>query len=647
MPSWVKEDDDLLQHFFGDSLDLLCIAGFDGYFKRINRAWTRTLGFSEEELLARPYLEFVHPDDRAVTAVEKEKVAGGESVIWFENRYRCRDGGHRWLLWRAVPDAERQLIYAVARDVTDQKKAEDQLRLVTSWQRAILDSANFTMISTRPDGIIETMNAYALRELGYAVEELIGKVTPEIIHDREEVAARARELSEELGNPVAPGFETFVAKARLGRPDEHEWTYIRKDGSRFPIRLSVTALRDAAGEIVGFLGVGTNLTERKRAEAARRLAEERMQAIIDNAPAVIFMKGLDGRYLMINQKWADLFHITREEVVGKSDDEIFPPEMARAFQENDRQVAVAGGPMQFEEIAPHDDGPHTYVSVKFPFRDGAGQVSAVCGIATDITDRKRIEEELVRSNEDLEQFAYIASHDLKEPLRMVSSFLQLLERRYAGKLDAEAHRFIGFAVDGAARMRRLIEDLLEYSRVGTHGNPLVPTDSAKVLRTVCESLQLAVAESGASITHEESMPVVLADETQLAQVFQNLIANAIKFRGAGPPRIHVGAQREGGRWTFSVSDNGIGIDTKFFERVFVIFQRLHSREKYEGTGMGLAICKKIVERHGGRIWVESNAGGGSVFHFTLADAQTAGRAGSRSDRKGRRKKPGTGTRADP
>ena len=623
MSTWVQEDEEVLQQFFGASLEMLCIAGFDGYFKRLNPAWSKTLGYTEEELMSRPYIEFVHPNDRDATKVEAQKTTGGKNVVWFQNRYRCRDGSYRWLQWRAVPDEERGLIYAVARDVTEQRRTEEKLRLASSWQRAILDSANFTIISTRPDGIIETMNAGALRELGYSAEEMIGRVTPEIIHDRAEVLARASELSEELGRPIELGFETFVAKAKLGQTDEHEWTYIRKDGSRFPVLLSVTALRDGEGEIVGFLGVGTNLTERKRAEAVRRNFEQQMQALMDNATAVIFMKALDGRYLMINRMYEDLFHVTREEMVGKRDDDIFPPDMARAFQENDRRVAAAGVPVQFEEIAPHDDGPHTYVSVKFPLHDPAGNVSAVCGIATDITDRKRTEEELRRSNRDLEQFAHIASHDLKEPLRMVSNYLQLLERRHGGKLDEDARQFIAFAMGGATRMRRLIDDLLEYAGVRTDGAPLAPTNSADVLQTVRHDLSVAIDEAGASLTQDASLPMVLADESQLAQLFQNLIANALKFRGTEPPRIHVGVQRENGRWIFSVRDNGIGIEAEFCERIFEIFQRLHTRDQYAGTGIGLAVCKKIIERHGGRIWVESEIRRGSTFFFTLADAPGA------------------------
>ncbi len=634
MSKWFPKDEDLLHHFFRASLDLLCIAGFDGQFKKINQTWSETLGHGKAELLSRPYLEFVHPEDRAATIAEAEKCAQGGAVVSFHNRYRCRDGSYRWLLWRAAPDRERGLIYAVARDVTEQKKLEDQWRVASSWQQAILDSANFTIISCRADGVIQTINAGALRELGYSQAELIGKVTPTFFHDRSEISARARQLTEELGVPVETGFEAFVARAKLGQPDEREWTYVRKDGGRFPVLLSVTAMRDESGKVVGYLLIGSNLMERKRAEAARRSAQKQMQAIIDNTSAVIFMKGIDGRYLMVNRQFEELFHVAREAMVGKRDDDIFPPEMARAFQENDRKAIAAGQPLQMEEIAPHDDGPHTYVSVKFPLHDAEGVVSAVCGVAMDITDRKRSEEELLRSNRELEQFASIASHDLREPLRMVSSYLQLLERRYQGQLDDEAHEFLGFAVDGAVRMRRLIDDLLEYSRVGTRGKPLGPTDSAKVLRAVGEDLKVAIDEAGAVITQDEILPCVLADESQLAQVFQNLIANALKFRGPDSPRIHVGARRENDRWTFSVRDNGIGIDPKFFDRIFVIFQRLHGREKYDGTGIGLAICQKIIKRHEGRLWVESLPGHGATFYFTLEGADDLSPPGAKRPERG-------------
>ena len=237
--------------------------------------------------------------------------------------------------------------------------------------------------------------------------------------------------------------------------------------------------------------------------------------------------------------------------------------------------------------------------------------------------RQKLEEsvaELGRSNADLQQFAYVASHDLQEPLRMVSSYTQLIARRYKGKLDADADEFIAFAVDGANRMQRLILDLLAYSRVNTAGRQFEPTAMETVLKAALNNLTNAVKESQAIITHDP-LPAVMGDDKQLAQLFQNLLSNAVKFGGAQPPRIHISAKQTDGEWLFSVRDHGIGLDPQYADRIFVIFQRLHTREEYPGTGIGLAICKKIVERHGGRMWVESELGKGATFYFTLRDEE--------------------------
>ena len=231
-------------------------------------------------------------------------------------------------------------------------------------------------------------------------------------------------------------------------------------------------------------------------------------------------------------------------------------------------------------------------------------------------EHKQAQEELARSNRDLEQFAYVASHDLQEPLRMVATYTQLLAERYKGKLDGDADKYIHYAVDGALRMQKLVQDLLAFSRVGRQGLTLSSTDCNTVLQAGLKNLEAAIQESGAVVQHDQ-LPVVMADSSQLVQVFQNLIGNAIKFRGSEPPVIHVNAAAKGKEWVFAVADNGIGIAPEHAEDVFVIFRRLHTHAEYPGSGIGLSICKKIIEQHRGRIWVESELGRGSTFKFTL------------------------------
>ena len=245
------------------------------------------------------------------------------------------------------------------------------------------------------------------------------------------------------------------------------------------------------------------------------------------------------------------------------------------------------------------------------------------GTVQDISDRKKVEEmlklkieELTHSNEELEQFAYVSSHDLQKPLRMIATYLQLLQRRYKGNLDDKADKYINFAVDGASRMQNLIIDLLEYSRVGTVDDEPESIDCEFILNKVLSDIKAVIKENNATISHDP-LPEVMADSTQMVQVFQNLILNGIKFHGEETPKIHIAAEKKASEWVFSVQDNGIGIDPQYSERIFEIFKRLNSRDRYPGTGIGLAICKKIVERHGGRIWVESELGKGSTFYFTL------------------------------
>jgi light-regulated signal transduction histidine kinase (bacteriophytochrome) len=276
----------------------------------------------------------------------------------------------------------------------------------------------------------------------------------------------------------------------------------------------------------------------------------------------------------------------------------------------------------FELYARRKDGSEVPVDIMLsPIDTAEGKV--VKAVIRDITDRKLADEklkstliDLERSNKELEQFAYVASHDLQEPLRMVSSFTQMLERRYNDKLDADAKEFIAFAVDGANRMQVLINDLLVYSRVGTRGKLFESTDMNEVLGQAISNLSMAILEHHAMITNDE-LPTVNADATQIGQLFQNLLGNGIKFRANNSPFVHVSFTEKSDEWVFLVKDNGIGIAPAYYERIFVIFRRLQTKGEYPGTGIGLAICKKIVERHGGKIWVESELGKGSTFYFTI------------------------------
>jgi light-regulated signal transduction histidine kinase (bacteriophytochrome) len=288
--------------------------------------------------------------------------------------------------------------------------------------------------------------------------------------------------------------------------------------------------------------------------------------------------------------------------------------------------ALGGQSVAVDDMEIHHPGRTIPVMIwASPVFDARGKVIFATAAFSDMSEQREAENrlkaaarELKRSNAELEQFAYIASHDLQEPLRKVGSYMELVAERYHDQLDQDGSEFIDYAVDGARRMKVMINDLLAYSRVGTKGKPFAPTDTMKVMQDVLSDLELTIRDNDARITFD-ALPVVTADESQLQQLFRNLIGNAIKYRGQEPPQIHVSAQQRRRAWRFGVQDNGIGMEDRFFERIFHIFQRLHGPGRYNGTGIGLAICKKIVERHGGAIEVESTPGQGSTFYFTISD----------------------------
>jgi len=374
--------------------------------------------------------------------------------------------------------------------------------------------------------------------------------------------------------------------------------------------------------LIAFAAGGAKARVREHQTSERRLreSERRLQGIVAHSSAIIFLKDAGGRFELVNHSWEILTGKTGDEIYGKTDHDVFPPETADRFAIHDRQVMQSGQPLICEEAVHHADGLHTYMVVKFPILGPDGAVQGLCGIASDISNRKQMEEALRRSNAELEQFAYVASHDLREPLRMINSFLTLLERHMAGRLDAEERDYLRFAREGATRLDRLVLDLLDYSRVGQASQPAQPVDSREALDTALSHLRPAIEESSVTLALAATMPWVGANADELARLFQNLIGNAIKYRDPDRPlKIVLSVARKDSFWEFAVADNGIGIPPEQRERVFRIFQRLHGRDAYGGgSGIGLAICKKIVERHGGRLWIdETESGIGTTFRFTL------------------------------
>ena len=473
--------------------------------------------------------------------------------------------------------------------------------------RGLLEAAPDAMVVVNGAGEIVLLNLQAEKQFGYHRDELVGQQVTNIIPEgfaERIIADDLRSAADALAQQIGTGIELVA---------------LRKDRTEFPIELMLSPLEGSEGILV--TAAIRDISVRKAAE--RRLAH--LAALVESSDEAIFSKALDGTVLSWNRGAERLYGYTPAEMIGRPISLLLPPDRLHEVEEMIERLLQGEAIEHFETVRVCKNGGLIDISVTVsPIKDADGKITGASTIARDISARKTAEasllqkvDELARSNEELGQFAYIASHDLQEPLRMVASYTQLLSRRYKGRLDPDADEFIAFAVDGASRMQRLIEDLLAYSRVGTRGLDLVRTSSEEAFGQALLNLRGSIEASGAKVTHAP-LPEVLADEHQLVQLFQNLVGNAIKYRRDGVPRVHVSAVGNAKtNWRYAVKDNGIGIDPQYFEKIFGMFQRLHNRDEFAGTGIGLAICKKIVERHGGTISVESRPGRGSTFHFTL------------------------------
>jgi PAS domain S-box-containing protein len=452
------------------------------------------------------------------------------------------------------------------------------------------------------DGTILWANAAELSLLGYSRPEYIGHNIMEFHVDRPVILNILNRLK---SNERLNGCE---ARLRC------------KDGSIRYVTISFSVYRQD-GRFVHTRCLTLDVTDQKRVSEL----QERLAAIVESSDDAIISKDLSGVIRSWNGGAERLFGYTAEEIVGKHISTLAAPGYADEIPDILARIARGERVEHYETKRKTKDGRILTVSLTVsPIRDATGTVIGASKVARDVTERDQWEQAmrgandaLARSNEDLQQFAYSASHDLQEPLRMVATYSEMLKKEFGGRLGPRGDEYIGYTVQGALRMEQMLKDLREYTRVSISGQePAQDLDSGKILDMALANLQAAINESGASITHT-ALPCVRIHEFQLEQLFQNLIGNSIRYRSTDPPRIHVAARRQGTGWLFSVQDNGIGIEPQFKEQVFGMFKRLHSVGEYPGTGMGLAICQRIIERAGGRIWVESEPGRGSTFFFTI------------------------------
>ena len=584
------------------------------------RSWNpgakQITGCTWEEVAGQNFSRFFPPDDIESGRPQEILRLAAENGLYEDQGVRVRKDGTRFLI-RSTITASRTAagelsgFNAISRDLSGTKESEAKYR-------GLMEAAPDAMVVVNQGGEIVLLNVQAEKQFDYRRDELLGQKVTNIIPEgfaERLIADDLRSEKDAIEQQIGTGIELIA---------------LRKDKSEFPIEIMLSPLESAEGTLV--TAAIRNISVRKEAEKFLAQMEGKYRGLLEAAPDAMVVVNQAGEIVLLNIQAEKQFGYRRNELLGQKVKNIIPEGFAeRLVADGLRSKADALAQQIGTGIELHGrrkDGSEFPIELMLsPLASDNGIL--VTSAIRDITKRKKAEvhlmqkmDELNRSNEELGQFAYIASHDLQEPLRMVASYTQLLARRYKGKLDSDADEFIAFAVDGASRMQRLIQDLLLYSRVQTKGMELRETSSEEAFERALQNLRGSIQESGAVVTHE-ALPNVQADEMQLAQLFQNLVGNAIKYQGSGIPKIHVSAKMNGGnKWMFSVKDNGIGIDAQYFDKIFGMFQRLHKREEFAGTGIGLAICKKIVERHGGNIAVESQPGHGSTFSFALEDSQS-------------------------
>jgi PAS domain S-box-containing protein len=557
---------------------------------------------SAEAVIGQNVYDMIAPEDRDRFREFNERICHGEKASLQFDIVGLK-GARRHMETRAAPlqHVDGTTVHlAITHDITERMRAErGALRL-----SAIVDSSDDAIISKDLNGVITSWNQSAERIFGYSAAEAIGQPVAALLIPPDRLDEEPR----------------ILARLRSGeRVDHFETVRRRKDGALLDISLTVSPVKDAEGHIIGASKIARDISENKRIQAALLASEARFRQLADIMPQIVWTAGPDGYVDYYNERWYE-YTGSRPGAFGDASWEaILHPEDLQKTRDTYYAAVNSGGPynIEYRLMDRKENRWRWFVGRAVPVRDAEGKIVKWFGTCTDIDEQKRVQSELQRANDDLEQFAFSASHDLQEPLRSINIYSELLATRHGETLDEDAKRFLTHVRNGATRMELLVRDLLTYTQVTKIEQPGEIADANAALSSALDNLEGAISETGAKIS-AAPLPSLPVHEMHLQQIFQNLIGNAIKYRSPERrPIVHVAAERQNGRWIFAVSDNGIGIDPEYKENIFGLFKRLHGSDEYSGTGIGLAICRRIVDRYHGRIWVESEPGRGSTFRFSL------------------------------
>ncbi len=618
--SKMLRSEELFRSAFDEGAVPMCLTSTDGHFLRVNRSFSQLTGYSEKELLEMSFQDLTYSDDLEVS--EKGRIdllTGEKSSFRIEKRYVRKNGKIIWVSLSSAPvrDEKGKLDFFVGhiQDINKRKNAENRLRESKERFKQLANSIPQLAWISRSDGYIFWFNQRWYEYTGKSPEQVIG-----------------------WGWQSVHNLKTFPGLMKLwkgyinaGKPFELVTSLMGKDGNYSEFLTKSIPIKDKSGNIEQWFGTHTDISELKKVEKELKGSKEKLNIALENGNIGTWEWNLKTNEIIWDERTEKMFGLlpgTFEGTYTAFESYIHEEDIPHVRKALDDTIA-SGQPFETIYRTRPNNGVSNYISAKALLNyDNHGKPLSMAGVFFDVTDMKKgaeqvlikLNEELLRSNTDLQQFAYVASHDLQEPLRMVSSFTQLLKQRYQDKLGNDGNDYIRFAVEGSKRMYDLLNGLLTYSRIQTRGKDFEKVDLNEVLDKVKENLSLMIEETKAVI-NSKNLPVIFADESQMIQLIQNLIENGLKFRREAPD-ITISSILKNEDYIFSVKDKGIGIEPQYFERIFKIFQRLHRIEEYEGTGIGLAICRRIVERHGGRIWVESKYGSWTTFYFTIPQALT-------------------------